>query len=543
MRRLFAILFIAMLSVSLILGGCATTQSTAPSSAPQSTVSSVPSTGSQPTTSAASPSPSASGPKYGGTLRMISNPIGINLGWPADMSVSQMNSQFCLETLLHTDNKGNLIPWLAESYKFADDYKSITFNLRKGVKFHDGSDFNAEAVKWNLENFIKAKMAPNWSSVDITDDYTVRVNFPDWSNLIPTSFADASFPAFMISKAAFDKNGKDWMKQHPIGTGPFKFVSHVVDVSFKAVKNPDYWKKDDNGNPLPYLDAVENIFIADTMTQAMSMKNGEADMLGAMVPSKATADMVAQGFEIDYAMDMPCCLIPDTLNTDSPWSNQKVREAVEYAIDRENIAQALGFGFCKAPYQVPPRASLVYDPDFSLGRKYDLEKAKQLMIDAGYPEGFDTTIVVYPSAGDDVPLTLQADLAKIGIKITLEHPAQAKFISYIGPNATWHNAVIYMAIPCIDNTYSLGLQFLINTLGKSWQRTPEILQAYQDSLASKSIDINSIRSVTNMITQNASIIPINESGAGRLRGSYLHAGYNERGTLMLYNTESIWLDK
>ena len=128
------------------------------------------------------------------------------------MSFVLQNAQYSLESLLRQDNKGNIIPWLAESYKIADDLKSITFNLRKGVKFHDGSDFNAEAAKWNLDNFIQAKMESSWASVDILDDYTIRVNITQWTNTVLTSFADAMTPVFMVSKAAFDKNGKDWMK-------------------------------------------------------------------------------------------------------------------------------------------------------------------------------------------------------------------------------------------------------------------------------------------------------------------------------------------
>ena len=90
-------------------------------------------------------------------------------------------------------------------------------------------------------------------------------------------------------------------------------------------------------------------------------------------------------------------LIPDTANPDSPWANQKVREAVEYAIDREGIAKALGYGYWQAPYQIPPRASSAYDSNFTLGRKYDLEKAKQLLAEAGYPDGFKMTIISFPN--------------------------------------------------------------------------------------------------------------------------------------------------
>ena len=198
----------------------------------------------------------------------------------------------------------------------------------------------------------------------------------------------------------------------------------------------------------------------------------------------------------------------------------------------------------QAPYQIPPRASAAYDPNFSLGRKYDLAKAKQLMVEAGYPDGFETTIIVISTANGDIPVTLQADLAKIGIKVNIDSPAIAKFMtSYFGANATWHNAVLYMSIPSIDNSYSLGLQFLMNFVGKSWQRTPELLQAYQTSITSPSIDINKIRAVTNMITQDASIIPVFESGSGRIRQPYVIAGYNERGSLAMFNTELFWLNK
>ena len=548
MKNLLLVLIIAVLTLGLFITGCVAASSITSSSAPQSTAAPSASTSVPQTSVTQSVAPSSSTasiltPKYGGTLKVISVPTGLNIGWPADVTFSAQQSQYSMDTLLRQDHKGNVIPWLAESYKIADDMKSITFNLRKGVKFHDGSDFNAEAAKWNLDNYIKAKMESIWASVDILDDYTIRVNITQWSNTVLTSFADATSPVFMVSEAAFDKNGKDWMKQNPVGTGPFKFASYNVDVSYKVVRNPDYWAKDNKGNQLPYLDGVEYTFIADAMTQEMSMKNGEADMLVGLAVGKTAANLASLGLKMDYAMDGLFCLIPDSANTDSPWSNQKVREAVEYAIDREAIAKALGYGFWQAPYQIPPHASAAYDPDFSLGRKYDLAKAKQLLAEAGYPDGFETTIIAATTAQDEVTLTLQADLAKIGIKINLDFPQQAKFISYIGPNATWHNAAIYFSMPIIDSTYSLGLQFLMNFVGKSWQRTPELLQAYQASTASTSIDVNLIRAVTNIITKDASIIPINENGLGRIRQPYVISGYNERRSLTLYNTEQDWLNK
>ena len=120
-----------------------------------------------------------------------------------------------------------------DSYKLADDHMSITFTLRKGIQFHDGSSFNATVAKWNMDNQITAKKTSTWASVDLIDDYTVRVNFTKWQNTNRSGFSGAT--AWMVSKAAFDKNGLDYVRQNPIGTGPFKFVSFLKDTSFKTI--------------------------------------------------------------------------------------------------------------------------------------------------------------------------------------------------------------------------------------------------------------------------------------------------------------------
>jgi peptide/nickel transport system substrate-binding protein len=142
----------------------------------------------------------------------------------------------------------------------------MTYNLRKGVKFHDGSELNATVVKWNLENVKAAKQAPNWSSVDIIDDYTVRINLSKFQNTMWSGFN-----ASMISKAAFDNNSLDWVRQNPVGTGPYKFVSYEKDATFTGIKNPDYWREGADGKPLPYLDGVKISFIPDSVTQESAM--------------------------------------------------------------------------------------------------------------------------------------------------------------------------------------------------------------------------------------------------------------------------------
>ncbi len=150
----------------------------------------------------------------------------------------------------------------------------ITFTLRKGVKFHDGTDFNAEAVKFNLEAKKAAKMSgtEDWSSIDILDDYTVRINLLQYVNTALARFT-AIYGA-MVSPTAFKKNGIDWARWNPVGTGPFQFVGFERDVSAKYKRFEGYWQKGK-----PYLDGVEYLYIKDPMTQSATMEAKEAHVL------------------------------------------------------------------------------------------------------------------------------------------------------------------------------------------------------------------------------------------------------------------------
>jgi peptide/nickel transport system substrate-binding protein len=528
MNKLHLILIIIVLSIVLILGGCTMTPAL-PSTTTQSAAS-----------ASATKSPAASlTPRYGGTLRILRSAPSPNIGLPAEPGAN-MNTDLLVsyyESLLRSDNQGNISPWLAESYKLADDNKSITFSLRKGVKFHDGSGFNAEVAKWNLDNYINARMEPYWTSVDILDDYTIRVNFNEWSNTLPSSFGDSDNAAFMISKAACDKNGKDWIKTNPVGTGPFKFVSIQQDVGLKVEKNPDYWIKG-----RPYLDGIDYLFVVDPNTVRIMMQTGEGDMTQ-ILGGKWVADYKTMGLRVETLMDDVYGLIGDTADADSPWANQKVREAVEYAIDREAIAKGFGFGYRVTPYQIPARDSLAYDPTFSLGRHYDPNKAKQLLAEAGYPDGFKTTIIAPVFDDRDILVTVQDYLAKVGIQANLDYAEMGKWVTYTGPGKWPDNSALSMVVPRFDVSFMGGIKFISNMFGQSWLRTPEFTQAYQTALAAPTTDIKLIRAVTDIMTKNALYIPVNEGGGGRVTQLYVIAGYNERGLSTFWNTEEAWLNK
>ena len=448
------------------------------------------------------------------------------------------------ETLLHSDEKGNLIPWLAESYKVADDQKSITFTIRKGVKFSDGSDLTADVVKWNLEQYMTLAggaappagapagappagappagappagapagappagappagappagapagappagappagapagvgAQPNWTSIEVVDPNTVRVNFKTWDNTIPASFGDTEPALYMVSKAAYDKNGQDWMTTNPVGTGAFTVASFATDASAKLVKNPNYWATDAQGNKLPYLDGLDFTFTADPTTTLMMAKAGEVDMVITVSPGKQMADYKDLGWRINASYDANEVWVPDSAHEDSPWSKLEVREAAEYAVDRVTIAEKFGYGYLQAPNQIPPRDTTAYDANYALGRNYDPAKAKELLAQAGYPDGFKTTLIVWPGGNRDIALAEQQYLAAVGIQAEVEFTDFGKWNSYVGPQGTYHNALLEGPDPAQGPTGLGCVNFALFLFGNNWQKPPELMQAY-----------------------------------------------------------------
>ena len=174
--------------------------------------------------------------------------------------------------LLSIGDDGKYKPGLALSWDTSADGKAITFKLRQGVKFHDGTPFNAQAVKSNIDNLIppNAAILHGITSVDVVDDYTVKLNLPAYNNLILFHFA-ANPATYMYSPEALKKNGADWATTHPVGTGPFMLKDYQPNISLTLVKNPNYWQKG-----LPYLDGIEITMVPDPMTQMITLKAGQA---------------------------------------------------------------------------------------------------------------------------------------------------------------------------------------------------------------------------------------------------------------------------
>jgi peptide/nickel transport system substrate-binding protein len=539
MKRLFIVL-VALLVVASTLLGCGKTTTTPSSTTSAPTTSkTTATTSSAPSTSTSTAAPTTTTVnKAGGTLKiiLIAGPQNAG-GLPAEVFGPDATSyQFVYDPLLRGDNKGGVVPWLATSYKLADDKMSITFTLQKGVKFHDGTPFDAKAAKWNLDNYIKSPTNQYWASSEIIDDYTVKVSFRMWANTILGSFTGNA--AWMASPTAFEKNGADVMRANPVGTGPFKFVSFQRDESYKVKKNADYWV-----TGKPYLDGVEISYIADPMTEKAAMQAGEYHMLQSEA-NKNAKDLETQGLKTYFQLVTVYSLMPDTAHTDSPYANQKVREAVEYALDRESIAKAFSNGYWSAQYQIPYPNNAAFNPNFA-ARKFSIDKAKQLLTEAGHAQGFATTILVNPSITDrNIPVALQSNLAAVGITAELSFPANMG--KFIGDSNTLTNILVIQPVMGASNYNSTWMFFLGPKAmwNKNWLPSPEFTALKDASTVSAAADTALIKAATDQLSKEASVIPFMLAGMGWVMQTGINGtGFGEMASADYFRSEDVWLTK
>jgi peptide/nickel transport system substrate-binding protein len=367
---------------------------------------------------AASPTaatPAASQPQTGGIWKIMMKTRANVFGYPP--RIVGPDRDFAppfFDHLLSVGEDGNYKPALALSWDTSVDGKTITFKLRQGVKFHDGTPFNAQAVKSNIDNLIlpPAPIVPGITSVDVVDDYTVRLNLPFYNNLIFYHLA-LNLATYMYSPEALKKNGADWATKHPVGTGPFMLKEHQPNTSLTLVKNPNYWDKG-----LPYLDGIEIAMVPDPMTQMIAFKAGQVNAIYS-ASETAAAQLRDQGYPLMAAPAGPVAMSFEIKNSEI-FSKRQVREAIEYAIDKEAICKGPGQGLFIPLYQILDDTSPDYNPACP-PRKYNPAKAKQLLAEAGYPNGFSFKVFMLDTSWREGWVAAQSYLNEVAIKMEINY--------------------------------------------------------------------------------------------------------------------------
>jgi len=399
---------------------------------------------------AASPTASATGmePVMGGTLR-VQIPPSITEIDPVtiyDQGGIVLISQFC-EYLIDLDDKNGLVPKLAESWEPNEDASVWTFKLRQGVTFNDGSPFEAEDVAATMDRLVdpdsgSAALAAlegilSQGGTEATDASTVTFN-------LEKPFAD--FP-FMVSASSYNTvmlprtYEGDW-PNNPVGTGPWLLQDYVTKQKATAVKNPDYWGKDAQGRQLPYLDQVEWVMIQDESAANLQLQSGEIDLQPQTIFQGAQALFSDPNLRVDIYPSSGIRCVSFNMNVE-PWKDNKaLRQAVAYCLDRDAINKALYDG----------RSYLGYDtfweptvfpgsPDVPEQRAQDYDKAKQLLAEAGYPDGLEIqlTFSKYLENPQYAQL-IKAQCEPAGIKVKLDQVSYEAFYAGDSDVTPWLNA-------------------------------------------------------------------------------------------------------
>jgi peptide/nickel transport system substrate-binding protein len=539
------VLVMLVLIASFLLAACSSQSTTVPTTsatstqtatatapatsttAPATTTGPATTSGPAPTTSATTaPATTTSGVRYGGNLRIIlTGPVAAigTLGSPVEYVAGMYGrvSAPAIEFLFSYDASEKFLPQLAESWTVSPDGKTLTINLRKGVKFTDGTDFNAQAVKADFDmmkvatNYAGyAAMFKNVASYEVLDTYVIRVNFsvPDSLFMVNMSLYGMFSPTAMKNPTSPATLAQD----HMVGTGPFKFVSYSRGDYIQYIKNQNYWQPGK-----PYLDSIELRQVDDPVTSVIYFKTGAGQLIFGITPKDAVG-LQQQGYKIlKSSANNIIPIVPDGANKDSPFADIRVRQAVEYAIDRNAIA-SIGQGYWQPVFQMATPSDTRYVPGLA-PRNFDIAKAKQLLADAGYPNGFKTTLVANSTFDRTVLVAIQAYLKAVGIDGAIDIQEAAKFAD---TQVKGWKGLLFSGTPIVGNVQSMWNRFGSQTYPSMYRSTFQ--QKMDAAISEMDYDkrLGDLKDMVSLMYTDAMVIPLYASPDLSAADSHLQGDIN-----------------
>ncbi len=369
--------------------------------------------------------------RYGGTLRVAFQNEWAGLDPHIVSSYSSYQVLFnVVENLTKYDDDLNLQPALAESWEQSDDGLTWTFNLREGVLFHNGREMTAEDVKWSFDRLIDpdtgagnaGNVGPADTQIEVIDDYTVSITHSEPVGILPQTLAFNPASGIIAQESLED----DGTISIPIGTGPFQNAE--VDGTTRLVleKFDDYWQEE-----YPYLDQVVIEPIPDDTVRETALLGGEVDWVLAIAPQNFEALQENPDVVVDTAPQLSYDYIGMNL-TREPFDDVRVRQAIALAIDRETLCEAGYFGLCE-PVQGPVGTGSPWHFGYQ-PYDQDIERARELLAEAGYPDGFEMELLPTTQYGETVRAAqvLQQQLAEIGIEATINAPEWSEWLELEG---------------------------------------------------------------------------------------------------------------
>jgi peptide/nickel transport system substrate-binding protein len=363
-------------------------------------------------------------------------PVGLTVGLSAD--AESMDPFFVnqaagwsvvhalFDHLIERDFESEIVPGLAKSWTVVDE-TTLEFQLREDVTFHNGEPFDAESVKFSVERMLGEEEAPNrgkFTSIDaveIVDAYTVRflLNRPDG-----TLFDSLTSRLAMLPPQYFEEVGPQGFGERPVGTGPFEFVEWVPDSHATVTANEDYWEGSYKGQP----EVAQVTFrpIPEPATRAAELETGGIDVMQD-VSTDQIATLEAAGMEVipDIAYQLSYVFFKTDDET-LPTSDIRVRRALNYAVDVPTIIDTLLGGYGEPIGSPIGPGYLGYNPEVE-PYPYDVERAQELLAEAGYPDGFSSTMDTSSDGRTDVAQAVAGQLADVGVEMTVREVELGQF--------------------------------------------------------------------------------------------------------------------
>jgi ABC-type transport system substrate-binding protein len=412
---------------------------------------------------AQAPASAAGAPKRGGTLEVVVQNDWTTMDAIYTTSGSGVAGMICGNWITwqkHPQGQWGPVPEMVAEWDLTPD--AVTLKLQKGISFHDGTAWDAKAAKWNLDraafdpasglrSFLgsldrskedaaeveKIKADPerftfSSKAIQIVDDATIKVALAAPAPAFITNISSANEWTNPISPESFNKQGKTAFARNPVGAGPFRFVEWKSGSHIILQRNPDYWRKDSDGQALPYLDGIRYRLVIDDSARLLELKSGAAHFTE-LVQGKDIAGIKSDpqlAILESQASGNFYRVIFDATNPESPFFKHKeLRQAMLYAMDREAMAKTLGFGSGSGLKYLLPKSSFAYDQDEKTPHYwFDKAKAEQLVKDVltkdpsvGSGGKIPITFTVIERAVDKAQAEMIKQMADaVGFSVTLE---------------------------------------------------------------------------------------------------------------------------
>jgi peptide/nickel transport system substrate-binding protein len=368
-----------------------------------------------------------------------------------------------------------MFPSLATQWSESPDGLSYEFELRQGVKFHNGDPFTAEDVQFSFERYKgtgAAELKTKVKAVEVIDPHHIRIQLHEpWPDFLTFYGTPATGAGWIVPKKYLQKVGDAEFKNHPIGLGPYRFVSHQAGIALVLEANTDYWRK------IPNVKRLVMKSVPEATTRLAMLKKQEADVTYGLYGA------LAEEVQRDPNLKLEAVVPPGTqwfvftaeqYDGKSPWADKRVRQAANHAFNRHAVNEAETLGYSVLSGGIVPRKF-----DFALPLEpytHDPNRAKQLLREAGYPNGFDAGECSGDSVYSGVMEALVNDLAAVGIRAKVRPVERAAAFTAHREKTFKHLA--FQGSGAFGNAATRLDAFAYSKGSQSWIQDPEIDEWY-----------------------------------------------------------------